>query len=114
MGLFNKTKEKSSESKSDSLLRREFEEIKSIPLPEKTRTIVNVAVESCCGCGCDTTWFHLVGDPGIDIPVSEDTFMNWDSLDSILNENSGIKAYHDRYIKDPQEWSGESRQRYIP
>lgn len=74
MGLLNKTKKSLDSVHSDASLKEKFEEIKNIPLP--TRQIRNVAVESCCGCGCDTTWFHVVGDPGVELNVSEDTFMS--------------------------------------
>lgn len=114
MGLFNKNKKSEVEVKSDSTLRKEFEEIKNIPLPEKTRQIVNVAVESCCGCGCDTTWFHLVGDSETDIPATEDQFMSWSDLDGILKRNSGISAYYKRYIDDPSDWNSNNQERYIP
>lgn len=114
MGLFNKNKKSKIEVKSDSTLRKEFEEIKNIPLPEKTLQIVNVAVQSCCGCGCDTSWFHLVGDSETDIPASEDEFMNWSDLDAILEKNSRISAYYDRYIDDPSDWNSNNKSRYIP
>lgn len=111
MGLFNKTKKSLDSVHSDASLKEKFEEIKNIPLPEKTRQIVNVAVESCCGCGCDTTWFHLVGDPGVELNVSEDTFMDWDTFDKLVRKD-GVNAYYDRYIQDPNDWDSRHYEQY--
>ena len=111
MGLFNKTMKSSSVVRSDASLKEKFEEIKNIPLP--TRQIRNVAVESCCGCGCDTTWFHVVGDPGVELNVSEDTFMDWGEFDRLVRK-TGVNAYYDRYIHDPNDWDSRDYERYHP
>lgn len=111
MGLLNKTKKSSDSVHSDTSLKEKFEEIKNIPLP--TRQIRNVAVESCCGCGCDTTWFHVVGDPGVELNVSEDTFMDWDKFDKLVRKD-GVNAYYDRYIQDPNDWDSRYYKQYHP
>ena len=111
MGLLNKTKKSSDSVHSDASLKEKFEEIKNIPLP--TRQIRNVAVELCCGCGCDTAWFHVVGDPGVELNVSEDTFMDWDKFDKLVRKD-GVNAYYNRYIQDPNDWDSRHHEQYRP